>query len=184
MRRGGFTLIELLVVVAIIALLVSILLPSLTQARNSAVSLTCLSNLRQTGQAFGMYLMDHNDVYPCAQDPFEVQDCDNVTTTVWLWMLMNSPADTYSSPVPSIPINQSRVSLPAQKILAGEWASNHYPISDGLGDGGWWCWSGRRNFLFADSHAATVSANQIMPANDFFPDPNLTVNGVQGFDVR
>ncbi len=60
----GFTLIELLVVVAIIALLVSILLPSLNGARRSAKAVKCAANLRSVGQAFATYLAENRGVYP------------------------------------------------------------------------------------------------------------------------
>ena len=60
----GFTLIELLVVVAIIALLISILLPSLTRARDAARMAVCLSNLKQLGLGFALYAEDHRGVLP------------------------------------------------------------------------------------------------------------------------
>lgn len=67
-RRNGFTLIELLVVVAIIALLISILLPSLNRAREQARSVACKSNMRSIGQAFTMYGMSHNGAWPPTVD--------------------------------------------------------------------------------------------------------------------
>jgi prepilin-type N-terminal cleavage/methylation domain-containing protein len=62
--RRGFTLIELLVVVAIIALLISILLPSLGRAREQAKRAVCASNLRSITQACITYSMDNNDSVP------------------------------------------------------------------------------------------------------------------------
>ncbi len=60
----GFTLIELLVVVAIIALLISILLPSLSRAREQAKKAKCMSNLKQTGGAMLNYFTESNDWFP------------------------------------------------------------------------------------------------------------------------
>ena len=63
-RRCGFTLIELLVVISIIALLISILLPALGQARESARALTCANNQRQLGFATQLYRNDSDERFP------------------------------------------------------------------------------------------------------------------------
>ncbi|HUW81691.1 MAG TPA: prepilin-type N-terminal cleavage/methylation domain-containing protein [Phycisphaerae bacterium] len=69
-RTKAFTLIELLVVVAIIALLISILLPSLSRAREMSKRAVCASNLRGIGQAMYIYANDNGEQFPSTKiDP-------------------------------------------------------------------------------------------------------------------
>lgn len=63
-RRRGFTLVELLVVIGIIAVLVGILLPVLTKARESAKRTQCLSNLRELANGFRIYAATFKDACP------------------------------------------------------------------------------------------------------------------------
>ncbi len=71
-HRRGFTLVELLVVIGIIALLISILLPALKRAKESANSVKCMSQQKQIMTALMMYAADHKDLLPLSPSIGEV----------------------------------------------------------------------------------------------------------------
>jgi prepilin-type N-terminal cleavage/methylation domain-containing protein len=64
LRDAAFTLLELLVVIAIIGVLVSLVLPALSQARSRARETQCLGNLRQVGVAAKLYVDDNRGRFP------------------------------------------------------------------------------------------------------------------------
>lgn len=68
LAKRGFTLIELLVVIAIIAILAALLLPALSRAKQKGQQAVCLSNLRQIGLSFQIYLGDHENHFPDRSD--------------------------------------------------------------------------------------------------------------------
>lgn len=72
-KAAAFTLIELLVVVAIIAILAAIMLPALQQARMRSRTTACLSNLKQIGSVFQMYVNDYDNA-PTSKFGFDGKD--------------------------------------------------------------------------------------------------------------
>lgn len=84
-NRKAFTLVELLVVISIIALLVSILMPSLGKAREQAKRIACSSNMRQLGLGLFLYESDSEDdlMLPAVGRPDEVQEYSKATPINW-----------------------------------------------------------------------------------------------------
>jgi prepilin-type N-terminal cleavage/methylation domain-containing protein/prepilin-type processing-associated H-X9-DG protein len=75
-NQPHFTLIELLVVIAIIAILASLLLPSLQSAKTSGKAVVCVGQLRSLGLAGQMYISDNQEYLPYAYGP---------VTGAWCW---------------------------------------------------------------------------------------------------
>jgi len=80
-RRRGFTLIELLVVIGIISVLIGILLPTLSQARRHARATVCLSNLRQMGNGWVMYMGESKGHLP--YDIWHQKPSGTMSTSDW-----------------------------------------------------------------------------------------------------
>src|SRR5688572_2757403 len=70
----AFTLVELLIVVGIIAVLIGILMPVFSKAREQAKRTKCLANLRTLGQAMVMYANESKDWLPNSNPPSQMND--------------------------------------------------------------------------------------------------------------
>ncbi len=143
----AFTLIELLVVISIIALLISILLPSLSKAREQARKVVCLNNHHQIMVGVQMYADNNNDLMPAHDWTFRDKNYGGLYWTTYMrvmWGSSISPDGSIAHPtnlgllIPEyIPVNSKIIFCPSNKILQTGtgvgWTDIEYlPIS------GWW----------------------------------------------
>lgn len=127
-RRKAFTLIELLVVVAIIALLISILLPSLSSAREQGKRGVCLTNLRSIAQAAAGYSTEDpkEHVVPIQQQMVSTHIADGFTSGEWA--VKSAQPYCYGGRTPQVPFPGGNTSS-MWTDDTGRWAAKTRPMN-------------------------------------------------------
>lgn len=192
--KSYFTLIELLVVVAIIGILASMLLPSLSKARLASERAVCASNMKQISISLTNYYGDYNDIFPYGKtnDPFNwtVPANDSPPPQQLLMLFLDAP-EAFVCPTDKTPENFSW------------WAYQNHPdieaASYGFNEAASWYYSANykkafkitvvdspSEFLISTDYNHTVSWNpwHISPSDESkrldWWHPNSTVNGMFG----
>ncbi|QNN22194.1 prepilin-type N-terminal cleavage/methylation domain-containing protein [Planctomycetales bacterium ZRK34] len=133
MRRLGFTLIELLVVVAIIALLIAILLPSLSKAREQGKRIVCASNLRQTMIAHIGWAGDHHGQFVTSQ-PIDPTAGSGIFA-VWMRTIPKLP-EIGKFRAHGVLADQERID--PKMMYCPSWTYPYIQYNESYGNGGGW----------------------------------------------
>ncbi len=144
LKKKNFTLIELLITVSILLILVSLLLPALGRARNTAFRITCSGNLKTIGQAFVFYSGAYDDYFPppltrdggmhwsrllydVARFPIRNSNVGNALKHDTLKVAFSSS----HSPVMDCPVIESKALLKPVNSAA-QWQLSEYAMNSGL----------------------------------------------------
>jgi prepilin-type N-terminal cleavage/methylation domain-containing protein/prepilin-type processing-associated H-X9-DG protein len=161
-RQRGFTLVELLVVIGIIAVLISILLPTLGRARETARTVACASNARQLALAIRLFAQDHRGYMPALSDKDWVYQNDP-TRSIWVYRAVGGQEP--------VPLDWASSLLPYLGVRGVEW----FPDAPGRGSKVFLCPSDSAQFIAGSYGTAgpagpgLVIFNNIVPFNAGWP---------------